>query len=107
MTKLIRAEEKLAREFLTKIINKRNPVQLCLLIEKGEPKPVFLTGDGYADGNLVFDTACCPECYFVLTDEFDCYSEYEPYCPHCGQRLDWNICEEDSESLCNDKEKNE
>lgn len=44
-------------------------------------------GDGYdPDGNLVYDTAICPNCY--RTFEVD-YDEHSNYCPTCGAALDW------------------
>ena len=56
-------------------------------------KKVIFEGSGYADGYLVYDIARCPNCDFVLDDDcFDPKYHYEPYCPHCGQRLDWNDC---------------
>lgn len=42
-------------------------------------------GDGYSDGQLVYDTWICPCCgqhYEVDCDRYD-------YCPNCGQRIDW------------------
>lgn len=45
------------------------------------------SGDGYADGYMVYDMAECPNCGY----------EYEegdkdwglPFCPNCGQPLNW------------------
>lgn len=48
-------------------------------------KPTF-TGDGYADGNIVYDTWTCPNCgtdYEVEYDDYKC-------CPECGQKIDWS-----------------
>lgn len=50
-----------------------------------EKKPNF-EGDGYADGQLVYDTWICPNC--EKRYEVD-YEEYD-YCPGCGQKIDWN-----------------
>lgn len=50
---------------------------------------VILEGDGYSDGNVVYDTAICPHCDYVLDADYDPDEHHEPYCPHCGQRLDW------------------
>ena len=58
-------------------------------------KLVELSGDGYADGHLVYDTAKCPSCGYTLDDDFDIDTHHEPYCPHCGQKLDWNVGEEE------------
>lgn len=48
-------------------------------------KPTF-TGDGYADGNIVYDTWTCPNCGTDYEVEYDDYK----YCPECGQKIDWN-----------------
>lgn len=54
-------------------------------IEKQMPKKPDYEGDGYADGELVYDTWICPCCgkhYEIDYDDYD-------YCPNCGQKLDW------------------
>lgn len=59
---------------------------------KQEPKTVIYSGDGYADGEMVYDMAECPNCGY----------EYEngdkdwglPFCPSCGQKLNWERNEE-------------
>ena len=56
-------------------------------IQPQEPKTVLYSGDGYADGYMVYDMAECPNCGY----------EYEegdkdwglPFCPNCGQSLNW------------------
>ena len=56
-------------------------------IVEQEPKTVLYSGDGYADGYMVYDMAECPNCGY----------EYEegdkdwglPFCPNCGQTLNW------------------
>lgn len=60
---------------------------------RDKAKLVELSGDGYADGYLVYDTALCPNCGYVLDDDFNIECQHEPYCPHCGQRLDWEVGE--------------
>ena len=55
-------------------------------LEKQIPKKPNIEGDGYADGQLVYDTWICPCCgqhYEVDCDRYD-------YCPNCGQILDWS-----------------
>lgn len=45
--------------------------------------PIY-EADGYANGELVYDTWYCPNCgkgYEVGFDDYD-------YCPCCGQRID-------------------
>lgn len=53
-----------------------------------EQKTVIYSGDGYADGHMVYDLAECPECGYEY-EEGD-MSWGEPYCPHCGQSLNWD-----------------
>lgn len=54
-----------------------------------QPKPmqVDLEGDGYADGELVYDYGKCPKCGWDF--EYGDKDWEEPYCCHCGQRLHW------------------
>ena len=54
-------------------------------LEKQIPKKPDFEGDGYWDGELVYDTWICPCCEKKY--EVD-YEEYD-YCPNCGQNLDW------------------
>lgn len=49
--------------------------------------PVIYDYDGYADGNPVYDIAYCPECDYEFDEGKAPWGE--PYCPHCGQMLDW------------------
>lgn len=53
-------------------------------IEKQISKKPVLEGDGYADGQLVYDTWICPCCGKGYEVEFDNYD----YCPNCGQKVD-------------------
>ena len=61
-----------------------------------DPKTVLYSGDGYADGYMVYDMAECPNCGY----------EYEegdkdwglPFCPNCGQSLNWESEEENEDS---------
>lgn len=55
-------------------------------MEKQKPKIADIWGDGYADGNLVYDMYDCPNC--GTTYELGC-DEYK-YCPECGQAIDWS-----------------
>lgn len=62
------------------------PVKLIQeLVDKETPKKPDYEGDGYSDGELVYDTWICPNC--GKSYEVD-YEEYER-CPHCGQMIDW------------------
>lgn len=44
------------------------------------------TADGYADGELVYDTWTCSECgYTAETDEPDFLTKF---CPNCGAKME-------------------
>lgn len=54
-------------------------------MKKQTAKKPDYEGDGYSDGQLVYDTWICPSCgkrYEVFYDDYD-------YCPNCGQHIDW------------------
>ena len=53
-------------------------------LEKQIPKNPDIEGDGYADGQLVYDTWICPSCGEHYEIEYDNYE----YCPKCGQHID-------------------
>ena len=53
-------------------------------LEKQVPKKPDIEGDGYADGQLVYDTWICPCCGKHYEIDYDIYD----YCPLCGQRID-------------------
>ena len=56
-------------------------------IEKKIPQKPNFQGDGYADGELVYDYAECPVCgcdFEEETRDWGC-----KFCPDCGQALDW------------------
>ena len=59
-------------------------------LEKQIPEIPDYEGDGYADGELVYDTWICPRCGRHY--EIDCNDDYV-YCPQCGQCLDWDNLE--------------
>lgn len=55
-------------------------------LEKQMPKKPTYEGDGYWNGQLVYDTWVCPNCekrYEVDCDNYD-------HCPNCGQHIDWS-----------------
>ena len=62
-----------------------------------EPMQVDLEGDGYADGELVYDYGKCPKCGWDF--EYGDKDWEEPYCCHCGQRLKWFESEEQESDL--------
>ena len=59
------------------------------VIEKQIPKKPEYSGDGYSDGELVYDYAKCPECgndnFEYGINNWGC-----KFCPDCGQALDWS-----------------
>ena len=61
------------------------------LKEKEKPEMVIYTADGYADGQLVYDMAECPNCgeMWHKWDNVDCWES--PYCDVCGQALKWEV----------------
>ena len=56
------------------------------IVEKEIPmKPKLFMRDGYDEDESVYDAWDCPYCgthYQIIFDKHD-------YCPHCGQRIDW------------------
>ena len=61
------------------------------IVEKEIPmKPKLFMRDGYDEDESVYDAWDCPYCgthYQIIFDKHD-------YCPHCGQRLGWDLEEE-------------
>lgn len=55
-------------------------------LEKQVPEKANIWGDGYSDGELVYDMYDCPNC--GKSYELD-YQEYL-CCPSCGQAIDWS-----------------
>lgn len=60
------------------------------LVEKETPNKPHLEGDGYSDGELVYDIWVCPNCEKHYELDYDKYD----YCPNCGQHIDWKYIEE-------------
>ncbi len=59
-------------------------------LEKQIPKKPDYEGDGYDEhGNLIYDTAYCPNCRHMFEVDYDATD----YCPNCGQALDWRTVE--------------
>ncbi len=52
-------------------------------MEKQKAKRPDYEGDGYADGQLVYDTWICPCCGKRYEVDYDNYD----YCPNCGQKI--------------------
>lgn len=55
-------------------------------LEKQIAKKPSFEGDGYWNGQLIYDTWICPCCDKHYEVE---YEEYE-HCPSCGQKIDWS-----------------
>lgn len=45
-------------------------------------------GDGYADGELVYDVWHCSECDYCIDDGTDNPELLPKYCPNCGAKMD-------------------
>lgn len=56
-------------------------------LEKQIPQTPILQGDGYVDGELVYDYAECPVCGCDFEEESSCWGC--KFCPDCGQKLSW------------------
>ena len=54
-------------------------------VEKQTAKKPDYEGDGYSDGQLVYDTWICHSCGKHYEVDYDRYD----YCPNCGQKIDW------------------
>lgn len=55
-------------------------------LEKQIPKKPNYEGDGYWNGQIVYDTWICPRCEKHYEVDYDNYD----YCPNCGQHLEMN-----------------
>lgn len=55
-------------------------------VEKQKAKIPDVSGDGYFEGQIVYDTYECPNCGKSYEIEYDYY--YYKYCPECGQAMD-------------------
>ncbi len=56
-------------------------------IKSQKPKTVLYSGDGYADGEMVYDMAECPNCGREFEDGDETWNCN--FCPDCGQALNW------------------
>lgn len=63
-----------------------DPEQVQQLKEMNTPIRPELEADGYADGELVYDTWICPNCKTSYEVDYDRYF----YCPNCGQKIEWS-----------------
>lgn len=59
------------------------PDQIIELKERNTPKEIIYEGDGYSDGEMVYDTWICPNCGAKYEVDYDIYD----FCPDCGQMI--------------------
>ena len=78
---------KFCSEKCAKSRNNNNYLRDLSTFRLDEPRQVELEGDGYADGELVYDFGKCPNCGWGFEDGDKDWEE--PFCCHCGQRLHW------------------
>lgn len=55
-------------------------------VEKQTAKKPDYEGDGFSDGQLVYDTWICPCC----GKHYEVYCDRYYYCQNCGQHIDWS-----------------
>ena len=58
-------------------------------LEKQIPEVPNYEGDGYINGELIYDTWICPCCGRHYEIDYDHYV----YCPECGQLISWDSLE--------------
>lgn len=57
--------------------------------ESLRPKGLWIgEGDGYADGELVYDVWYCSECNHCIDDGTDVPEMLPNYCPSCGAKME-------------------
>lgn len=56
-------------------------------LDKQIPRQPDLEGDGYWDGELVYDTGYCPRCH----QDYEIEYRTPKFCENCGQALDWGL----------------
>lgn len=59
------------------------PEEVMELAERDTAKEPMYEGDGYSDGEIVYDTWFCPNCEEEYEVDYDDYD----FCPNCGQRI--------------------
>lgn len=83
----IKTPKEIAKEALESIemvVIAETGITVWECVERQIPKVPFYEGDGYYNGQLVYDTWICPCCGKSYEVDYDNYN----YCPNCGQRLD-------------------
>ena len=59
------------------------PSDLKEILERDTAKEPQLEGDGYSEGDMVYDTWICPNCGEYYEVDYDDYD----FCPNCGQMI--------------------
>lgn len=67
------------------------PKECRAAVAKQKAQTPDFEGDGYSDGQIVYDTWICPGC--GKDYEID-YDKHE-YCPNCGQKISWDDWEDE------------
>lgn len=67
------------------VLNAAYDLAIQALEKQIAEKPNY-EGDGYYNGEPVYDTWICPCCEEKYEVDYDVYD----YCPNCGQKLDWS-----------------
>ena len=62
-------------------------IKIIKAIPSAELREVLYSGDGYADGEMVYDMAECPNCGREFEDGDETWGCN--FCPDCGQALKW------------------
>ena len=82
-----RKEHEELKEFLEELQEYEDtgltPEQIMELKERNTPKEAIYEGDGYSEGEMVYDVWICPNC--GVKYEVD-YEDYD-FCPDCGQMI--------------------
>lgn len=59
-------------------------------IPPAEPTRVLYIGDGYYNGEMVYDMAECPSCGEKYEDDEPAW-KYAKFCMKCGQAISWEM----------------
>ena len=59
------------------------PSEIMELKERDDAKEPQYEGDGYSEGEMVYDIWICPNCGTKYEVDYDDYK----FCPDCGQRI--------------------
>ena len=86
---------KYCSEKCAKTKNNNNYLRDISTLRFNEPMQVDLEGNGYADGEIVYDYGKCPKCGWDFEEGDKDWKQ--PYCCHCGQKLKWFDNEAESE----------